>query len=386
MLKNLWYVARPSADVGSQPVPVRLLGQDLVLFRGGDGRVACLSDVCIHRGASLSRGTVADGCVECPYHGWRYAPDGRVTRIPAEPDLKIPPRARIDSYPTHEKHGWIWVFVGDLPESQRPAPPAMPECDDSSIRWIGGSWDWSANYHRVVENGLDFAHAPFVHGSAFGDRNNPAIDDFSVEESETGARSRMVMRVPRNIRGLWSFLYREKLTVVESRPWYDVNGPVVGLELFPRPGWQIWLRSAHTPVDENTTRTWWLMGRNFMKAAMFDKDSVKRNQKIFHQDTVVLEKIKPEQVPDSWREELTVRTDALQVSYRRKVRALEARGWKIDTRRIEAEFRGRRACVLPSPARGDASQPFVLETVPFTGSDADPGVSAPDARPQGSVP
>jgi len=117
---------------------------------------------------------------------------------------------------------------------------------------------------------------------------------------------------------------------------------------------------------------------------MFDKDSVKRNLKIFHQDTVVLEKIKPEQVPDSWREELTVRTDALQVSYRRKVRALEARGWKVDTRRIDAEFRGRRACVLPSPARADANQPFVLETVPFTGADADAGIAGPGAQPQDS--
>jgi phenylpropionate dioxygenase-like ring-hydroxylating dioxygenase large terminal subunit len=317
MLKNLWYVARPSSAVGSEPVHARLLGQDLVLFRGLDGRLACLSDVCIHRGASLSRGAVADGCVECPYHGWRYAPDGRVTKIPAEPGLKIPPCARVDSYPTHEQHGWIWVFVGDLPEAPRPAPPAMPECDDPSIRWISGSWDWNANYHRVVENGLDFAHAPFVHGSAFGDRNNPGIDDFVVEETDSGARSRMVMRVPRNIRGLWSFL----------------------------------------------------------KAAMSDKDSVKRNLKIFHQDTVVLEKIRPEQVPDSWREELTVRTDALQVSYRRRVRALESRGWKVDTARIDAEFRGRRACVLPSPARADANEPFVRPTVPFTGPEDEPARS-----------
>lgn len=347
MLNNLWYVARPSAEVGSQPLAARLPGQDRVPFRGADGRV---------------------------------------TRIPAGPGLKTPARVRVDACPTHQKHGWIWVFIGDLPESRRPAPPAMPECDDPSIRWIGGSRDRNANYQRVVENGLDFAHAPFVHGSASGDRNNPAIDDFSVEECATGARSRMVMRVPRNIRGLWSFLYREKLTVVESRPGYDVNGLVVGLELLPRHGWQVWLRSARTPVGENTTRTWWLMGRNFRKAAMFDQDSVKRNGKTFHQDTVVPATIKPEQLPHSWREALTVPTDALQVPCRRRVREFEARGWKVGTRRIDAGFRGRHACVLLSHGRPDKGQPLVPETVPFTGVDADPGFAGSGAELQDSRP
>ena len=89
-------------------------------------------------------------------------------------------------------------------------------------------------------------------------------------------------------------------------------------------------------------------------------------------------------MPDSWREELTVRTDALQVSYRRKVRELESRGWKVDTRRIEAEFRGRRACVLPSPGRADPGQSFVLETVPFTGVEADPGIAAAGAAAAGA--
>jgi phenylpropionate dioxygenase-like ring-hydroxylating dioxygenase large terminal subunit len=363
VLTNQWYVAGEAASVTTEPKPLRLLGQDLVLFRDAAGALACLSDVCIHRGASLSRGRTVDGCVECPYHGWRYASDGRVTKIPAEPDAKIPARARIDSYPVVERYGWIWVFVGSLPEAARPPIPDMPEYADPSIRWIRGVWDWNVNYHRAVENGLDFAHAPFVHGSAFGDRNRPQIDDFVVEEKEWSSHSKMIMGVPRNVKGLWSFIYKEPITKVEARPWFHMSGPIAGLELFPRAGWQIWIRTAHMPVDEHHTRSWWLMGRNFMKAAMFDKDSIRRNIKIFSQDAAVIQHLKPELVPDSWREELTVKTDALQVSYRRKVRSLEAKGWKIDTPRIEAEFVGRRACTLPSPAR--ASENFVLETVPL---------------------
>lgn len=365
MLTNLWYVAGEAAAVTNAPIKVRLLGQDLVVFRDGAGQLACLSDICIHRGAALSRGRTIDGCVECPYHGWRYDRDGRVTRIPAEPDAKIPSRARIDSYPTVEKYGWIWVFIGDLPAALRPPIPDMPEYEDPEIRWVRGVWDWQVNYHRAVENGLDFAHAPFVHGATFGDRERPQISEFTVEESAWGGRSKMIMSVPHRSKGLWAlFSDRKELKQVEARPWFNLSGPIVGLELFPRPGWRMWLRSAHTPVDEYTTKSWWLMGRNFMKSAIFDKDTIKRNIKIFSEDAEVIQYLKPELVPDSLREELTVRTDGLQVAYRRKIRELEERGYKIDTPRLEAEFTGRRACSLPSPGRADGL--FVLPGVPLT--------------------
>ena len=367
MLTNQWYVAGEVAAVTTAPVMVRLLGQDLVVFRDATGKLACLSDICIHRGAALSRGRTVDGCVECPYHGWRYDRDGRVTKIPAEPDAKIPARARIDAYPTVEKYGWIWVFLGDEPEHSRAPIPDMPEYDDPEIRWVRGEWNWRVNYHRAVENGLDFAHAPFVHGSTFGDRERPQISDFSVEEAEWSARSRMIMSVPHRSRGLWSLGSKKNnpaIRQVEARPWFHLSGPIVGLELFPREGWRIWLRSAHTPVDEYTTKSWWLMGRNFMKAKFFDKDTIKRNVKIFAEDAEIIQFLKPELVPDSLRDELTVKTDGLQVAYRRKVRALEQRGWKVDTARLEAEFVGRRACSLPSPGRSDGS--FVLQRVPLT--------------------
>jgi nitrite reductase/ring-hydroxylating ferredoxin subunit len=127
MLVNLWYVAQESRNVTDKPVFVKLLGQDLVLFRDASGKVACVSDICMHRGASLSQGKVVDGTVECPFHGWRYAGDGRCTRIPAHPDMKVPSRARVDAYPVEERYGWVWVFLGDLPEAERPPIPELPD-------------------------------------------------------------------------------------------------------------------------------------------------------------------------------------------------------------------------------------------------------------------
>jgi hypothetical protein len=113
-----------------------------------------------------------------------------------------------------------------------------------------------------------------------------------------------------------------------------------------------------------------------MKSRFFDKDSERRNVRIFEQDRAVLEKIRPERVPDTWREEVTVKSDALQVAFRRKLRELEGRGWKIDSQRIEQQYRGRKACTVPCPARRESSA-WVIEPVPtLAGEAAAPGEPA----------
>jgi len=88
--------------------------------------------VCIHRCASLADGWVSGDRVVCPYHGWEFGADGACTNIPAlGPDTRIPKRVRVDSYPTMEKYGWVWAFLGDLPENERPkVPDLFPEFEE----------------------------------------------------------------------------------------------------------------------------------------------------------------------------------------------------------------------------------------------------------------
>lgn len=376
MLKNLWYVAQRSSNITERPLKVRLIGQDFVLFRDRGGVARLLSDICIHRGGSLSGGLVVDGDVECPYHGWRFGGDGRCTKIPAQPDARIPERARVDSYPTIERHGWVWVFLGDLPEAERPPLPDLSWVGDPEFRVIWGHYDWAPgiNWERVIENGLDFAHAPFVHGTAFGDRNRPEMADFEVATHDWGGDAKMVMYPPPP-KGFWSmFSSARERREVAAIPGYHLSGPCVTLLLRPRADWKMNLVSAHTPIDDQHVRSWWIMGRNFMKSGFFDKDSARRNDRIFEQDNAVLQKLKPEHVPDSWREEVTVKSDALQVAFRRRLRELEARGWKLDEDRIAREFRGKRACTIPCPARRE-SPAWVLENVPMIPASTP---SAPD--------
>ena len=99
MFVNFWYAAARSHELRDRPTRVRMLGQDFALFRDAQGVARCVSDVCIHRGASLSDGKVADGKLHCPYHGWAFDGEGRCRWIPSlGRNAQIPSRARIDGY------------------------------------------------------------------------------------------------------------------------------------------------------------------------------------------------------------------------------------------------------------------------------------------------
>ena len=365
MIINQWYVAEEVANIGDKPKRVKLLGFDFVLFRDETGTINCLSDVCVHRGASLGEGQVLNGCVECPYHGWQFNGGGNVVKIPSIPDgTKIPSRARVDCYPVKEKYGWVWVFLGDMAEADRPPLPDFPEYDDAANwRCIRGEFLWKADYARVVENGLDFAHAPFVHPS-FGDRSNAVIHDFDLEQDEWSARAK-VTYIPPLPKGIWSLIRKER-TPVQAQPGYHVSGATMRLDVWLTQTWQMVIFDVNTPVDVNTTLTRWIMARSFFRRPMWDGDSRKRTMKIFEQDAVIVEKICPETVPTDLREELAVKSDGLMNAFRFKRRELIERGWQLDVEKLKAEINGRRAVVIPSPGRrDDGGKNYVLKTAPL---------------------
>ncbi len=164
MFINFWYPAEQSCNLAEQPLQVRMLGQDFVLWRDADGKANCVSNTCTHRGGSLGDGKVKDGCIQCPYHGWRFAGDGNCTAIPSlGPHAKIPARTRIDAYPVVEQYGLIFCFLGDLPEAER--PPIMPIKEWGAEGWSHTiqHYQFDINFQRSIENGIDPAHNEFVH-------------------------------------------------------------------------------------------------------------------------------------------------------------------------------------------------------------------------------
>src|SRR5690625_6511886 len=107
---NAWYVAALADEVGRHLLPVRMLGEDLLLYRQQDGGLVALHDSCPHRRLPLSMGRLVGDTVECGYHGLTFNGQGQCVRAPA--CTEIPARAVVPHYPCVERDGRIWVWMG----------------------------------------------------------------------------------------------------------------------------------------------------------------------------------------------------------------------------------------------------------------------------------
>jgi phenylpropionate dioxygenase-like ring-hydroxylating dioxygenase large terminal subunit len=385
MLKNFWYAVAWDDEVTREPTKVTVLGQELVLYRDTKNSPVAMSDLCIHRGAALSGGWVQGDCIVCPYHAWTYASDGACVRIPAAGDHGvIPKKARMDAYPAQERYGWVWVFMGDLPEHERPPLPDLgDEFDDPSFRKIRGEFMWDANYERVTENGIDATHVNWVHN--FNDPERAELTDYDIEISEWKGQGTYVMR-PEPSSGLFKRIYGKDASadnrpeVVTTTAYWMPN--IVKIHIRLPLGNQV-IYDTNIPIDEHRTRTLWIGMRDFFTQKAFDWDAKRRVLKIFKQDADVVEAQRPELLPVDFAGELHHKTDELGVAYRKRRHQLMDAGWGIDTHKI-ASFGGKKATVIPSPARREnpeMAHAWVMKEVPTTGSDpAELGAGRPDAE------
>ena len=364
LIKNQWYAIEFGAVVADGPVAVPVHGHDLVLYRTADGVVHAQSDLCVHRGGALSGGRVVDDCLQCPYHGWRYDTDGRCVRIPANrADVAIPRKARIDTYPCVERYGFVWVFLGDAPEAQRPPVPALDGLDATAEarrggnRVVRGTFEWLANYDRVLENAFDIAHTPFVHSGSFGNPDRPEIQDYELQQQfDNGHLVSVTATVdldPPPPSGRWAKVYRtkgERPPVRTTTGFYPSN---MSLLIVRPPLGEIRIYTAAVPVDEHRTISKFCMFRNFFTGKWADADSLRRTLRIFREDQPTVEGQRPELLPFDLAAELHVKSDSIQLAYRRWRQDCLDRGLGLETPSdTEAS---RRAAVIPSPARaGDA--------------------------------
>ena len=180
-LRHFWHPVAVSRDVRDKPVAVRLLDVQLVLYRPARARVACLEDVCLHRGTKLSLGWVReDGGLVCGYHGWTYDEDGVCVAVPSlPPGRSIPRRAKAISYRVQERYGLVWVL---LEGPAREDIVAVPEWSAEGWRpTLCGPWPVESHATRVVENFLDVAHPQWVHPGLLDDRDDGVVDPYSCE-------------------------------------------------------------------------------------------------------------------------------------------------------------------------------------------------------------
>ncbi|MGE0798063.1 MAG: Rieske 2Fe-2S domain-containing protein [Lautropia sp.] len=163
LLRRYWQPVELTEALDPQrPVrPIRVLGQDLVLFRDPAGRLALLDRDCPHRGADLAYGRIEDGGLRCPFHGWLFDADGACLQTPAEPPgSTLCTRIRQRAYPVVEKSGIVFAYLG---EGEPPALPAL-DCLLAPPPYTFAFKGWiECNWLQALEVGIDPAHASFLH-------------------------------------------------------------------------------------------------------------------------------------------------------------------------------------------------------------------------------
>lgn len=310
LLLREWFAVARSADLPvAQPVGARLLGRELVLWRSPEG-VRAWQDLCIHRGARLSLGTVRNNCLICPYHAWEYDATGRCSRIPSQPALTPPLKAKANVFHATEEHGLIWACLGEPKDDL----PVIPELDDPSYRkLLAGPYTFHAQGPRIIENFLDVAHLPIVHGGWLGDSEHAEMPDYAVEVTDDGIIARDIavwQPDPDGVGRPAKVLYT-----------YQVHRPLTASFRKVHNGQSFLMVDIVTPVDEHHSIAWAILAMNYGHEVP-DAELLAFQDKITMQDKPVVESQRPELLPLDLQQELHLRSDKTAVAYRRWLREI----------------------------------------------------------------
>ena len=277
-----------------------------------------MSDVCVHRGTALSLGTVEGDEIRCPYHGWRYRPDGRCVAIPQLADpARVPAKARVAAFQAQERYGLIWVT---LDEPRWPLPE-IPELEESWAVLTAGPYAWQCDAARQVENFTDFGHFPWVHPGLLGDPERPVVPRHEVRTDDHVLHYTIVRPEAPNSDDFPVF-GNEQGGPPERRSRYELHLPyTIALRL----GWggekgMVYL-FASQPVSADRSIGYVVIGRNY-NLGQDDQVVQEFEDTIFGQDQVVVESQRPDRVPFDLAAELHLKFDAVAVAYRKAMRDL----------------------------------------------------------------
>jgi phthalate 4,5-dioxygenase len=167
IMRRHWIAACLSeevADPDGAPIQVRLLGENLVVFRDSAGRLGVLDEYCAHRRASLVFARNEDCGLRCLYHGWKFDVEGNVVDLASEPPgTSVPERVRQKAYPAREAGGFVWTYLGP-PETMREfEPPAFAPTPD--VRVSATKVRVRCNWAQILEGQIDSAHSSSLHSS-----------------------------------------------------------------------------------------------------------------------------------------------------------------------------------------------------------------------------
>ncbi len=301
-LRNTWYALARREEVDDALAAFQVLGERIVAYRRTDGITVALEDACPHRKLPLSMGKRIGDHVMCGYHGLTF--DGTGTCVAAPTQGKIPSTARVKSYPTADRWGLVWIWMGDA-EKADPAKIVTIDNHDSEGWGLtnGDSMTCACDYLYLVDNLLDPSHVAWVHVTSFA---APGTEDtrLQVHTADNGvvvSRWMQNQKVPPYYAPLVKFKGNcDRLQHYEVRyPSLGINKSIftpagtggVGKPLHEKAYMMV---SYHflTPIDAATTRYFWLQNRNTDPANTDISEQVAAGaRRAFEEDRVILEAV-----------------------------------------------------------------------------------------------
>ena len=161
-MRRFWHPIALSVEVTDLPHALRVLNEDLVLFRQPSGQLGLVHRHCVHRGTSLEYGRVEANGIRCCYHGWLYAANGEILETPMEPKSSpIRSKVRLGAYPVREYRGLIFAYMG--PPQYEPEFPIYDTFETPETTYLAAGHRFEANWFHLIENNFDMAHSVYLH-------------------------------------------------------------------------------------------------------------------------------------------------------------------------------------------------------------------------------
>ncbi|HEY1371548.1 MAG TPA: Rieske 2Fe-2S domain-containing protein [Candidatus Binatia bacterium] len=163
--RRYWLAVASAADLKDIPLALKVLGEELVLFRDGRGQVGLIGLHCPHRGTSLEYGEIEPNGIRCPYHGWLFDVSGQCLEQPAEPDDRFARKVKHRGYPVREQGGLFFAYLGPDADNPPPLPKYFALVDQAGQRSLEGTRAYDYNWFNFIENGADPVHFSILHRS-----------------------------------------------------------------------------------------------------------------------------------------------------------------------------------------------------------------------------
>ncbi len=246
-LRRFWQPVAFSHELKDLPVRIRILCEDLVVFRDLAGQVGLLKLHCQHRGTSLEFGRISERGIRCCYHGWLYDVDGTILETPGEPpESTFRHRLWHGAYPTLEYKGLVFAYLG--PPDRRPAFPVYDTFEQLETRPVPGRKHvLPCNWIQIIENNMDSVHLVFLHSKISGPQFNSShglLPRLKWQETPIGVMVTQTRRVGDNLWSRNSEIMWPNLNQFQPT-WQDGKQPMV----YQRPMHTIW----GVPVDDTHT-------------------------------------------------------------------------------------------------------------------------------------